>query len=80
MEIHFTPDPDMAAWLSETIARDGLDVSTVLSNALRERMSYDTWFAGQVQKGIDEVARGEFVEHEAMKTRFAQLKEMPPPR
>lgn len=62
--MHFTPDPEMDAWLSCIAARQGRAPEAVVREILAERMSYDAMFARKVEEGIIAADRGEIVSHE----------------
>jgi predicted transcriptional regulator len=64
MEMHYTPDPEIDAWLSRTAVRQGRDRESIVNDILRERMGYDLMFARKVDEGILAADRGETVSRE----------------
>jgi predicted transcriptional regulator len=64
MEMHFTADSEMDAWLLRTAARQGCNPEAVVREIPKERMNYDVMFARKVEKGIAAADRGELISHE----------------
>jgi predicted transcriptional regulator len=53
--------------------RLGKDPSELLAEAVDKLLADEDLFARQVKVGIDQIARGEFIEEEAMDERVRQL-------
>jgi len=45
----------------------------VIKDALQRYLEYETWFAGEVEKGREDVAAGRTVSHDEVKTRLRGL-------
>jgi len=45
----------------------------VIKDALQKYLEYETWFAGEVAKGQEDVAAGRTVAHDEVKTRLRGL-------
>ncbi|HUJ31156.1 MAG TPA: hypothetical protein VLY23_07735 [Candidatus Acidoferrum sp.] len=65
MEVRFKPD--LEAKLTRLAAEQGRDREAIVVEAVERMVSYDEWFAGEVDKGIAAVDRGEMVDHEDIK-------------
>jgi predicted transcriptional regulator len=65
MEVRLKPD------LQEKLARlanqQGRDSESLVVEAVERLVSYDEWFAQEVQKGLAAADRGEFIGHEDIK-------------
>lgn len=53
-----------AAVLDSEAAREDLPVEAIVTALIQRQVEYDAWFRTEVQKGIDEIGRGEFYTHE----------------
>ena len=53
-----------AAVLDSEAAREDLPVEAIVTALIQRQVEYDTWFRAEVQKGIDDIARGDFYTHE----------------
>jgi predicted transcriptional regulator len=47
--------------------------SWLIKEAVKQYLDYETWFAGQVQEGIEAVKRGQVVSHAEAKERIRAL-------
>ena len=71
MEIHLTERQSLE--LANMATRTGREPSDILAEAVDRLLAEDRRFQEQVQFGIDQIARGEFLEEEEMDSRFARL-------
>lgn len=71
MEVHLSVE--QASQVSELASRTGRDVDEIVQEAVARMLAYDEWFDRQVQTGIDEIERGEFVEEEEMDAIVARM-------
>ena len=62
MEVQFTPDQQ--AKLSRMAASQGRATEALVLEAVENLLSYDEWFSREVDKGLAEADRGEFVAHD----------------
>ena len=59
--------------LHELAARTGRTADQLIEEAVARLLSHDQWFREQVQIGIDQIARGEFIEEEEMDARVERM-------
>lgn len=59
--------------LAELAARAGRSPGDLLVEAAERLLADESWFARQVQTGVDQMARGEFLEEDAMDERVRRL-------
>jgi predicted transcriptional regulator len=71
MEVPLTPDTQ--AKLARIAAERGRDTQALAQEAIERFVEYDDWFTRQVQEGIDELDRGQFVSHEEVGARIAKM-------
>jgi predicted transcriptional regulator len=71
MEVPLTPDTQ--AKLARIAAERGRDTQALAQEAIERFVEYDEWFTRQVQEGIDELDRGQFVSHEEVGARIAKM-------
>ena len=62
-----------SAELSILSARTGRTASELVVEAVDRLLAHESWFDAQVQVGMDQVARGEFLEEEEMDTRVTKM-------
>jgi predicted transcriptional regulator len=65
VEVDFTPE--LEAKLSRLAAEQGRDTQALVKEAVERFVNYDEWFLGEVEKGLAEADRGEFVDHEEVR-------------
>jgi predicted transcriptional regulator len=66
------PEPQAPA-LASLSARTGRSASDLATEAVDRLLAEESWFNEQVQLGIDQIARGEFLEEEEMDARIARI-------
>ncbi len=57
------------AQLNDLAMQTGLKTEELVREAVARLLAYNEWFKQQVQIGIDQIARGEFIEEEEMAAR-----------
>lgn len=62
-----------AAELASLSMRTGRSASELAVEAVERLLTEANWFDAQVQLGIDQIARGEFLEEEEMDVRVARM-------
>jgi predicted transcriptional regulator len=62
-----------AAELASLSTRTGRSPSELVVDAVDRLLAEEAWFDVQVQSGIDQIARGEFLEEEQMDARVARM-------
>jgi len=59
--------------LASLSSRTGRSATDLVVEAVDRLIAEENWFAEQVQLGIDQIARGEFLEEEEMDVRVARM-------
>jgi predicted transcriptional regulator len=62
-----------AAGLASLSIRTGRSASELAVEAVDRLLAEEGWFDAQVEVGIDQIARGEFLEEEEMDARVARM-------
>lgn len=62
MEIDFPPE--LQAKLTHLATQQGRDTRALVQEAVERFVNYDGWFLSEVEKGLAEADRGEFIEHD----------------
>ena len=63
------------AQLNELALRTGRGTDDLVQEAVARLLADSEWFQEQVQVGLDEIARGEFIEEEEMDARVKRMLE-----
>ena len=71
MEVHIPPNQE--AQLGELAARTGRGTDELIQEAVDRLLAYNQWFKEQVQVGVDQLDRGEFIEEEEMDARVQRM-------
>jgi predicted transcriptional regulator len=71
MEVHLEQSEE--AKLNELAVRTGRGTDELVQEAVHRLLAHDEWFQEQVQIGIDQIKRGEFVEEEEMDARVRRM-------
>jgi predicted transcriptional regulator len=71
MEVHL-PD-QQEAQLNDLAAETGRGIDELVQEAVAKLLGHNEWFKQQVQIGIDQIERGEFIEEEEMDARVERL-------
>ena len=66
------PEPQAAA-LASLSTRTGRSAAELAAEAVDRLLAQENWFDAQVQLGIDQMARGEFLEEDEMDARVARM-------
>jgi len=59
--------------LASLSTRTGRSAEQLAAEAVDRLLAHENWFDAQVQIGIDQIARGEFLEEEEMDARMARM-------
>jgi predicted transcriptional regulator len=70
MEVNLSPDTE--AKLARLAGERGRDAETLAREAIERLVDYDSWFVGEVEKGLAQIERGEVLTHEAVGARLDQ--------
>jgi predicted transcriptional regulator len=71
MEVHLPETQE--SQLNELAARTGRGTDDLVQEAIARLIAHDQWFSEQVQIGIDQISRGEFIEEEEMDARVERM-------
>ena len=71
MEVQFTPDQETQ--LNEMAAKTGRGTDELVREAVDRLLAYNRWFREQVQVGLDQIERGEFVDGEGVRSRIERI-------
>jgi predicted transcriptional regulator len=71
MEVHLPHDQEVQ--LSELAAQTGRGTDELVQEAVAKLLAHNEWFKAQVQIGIEQIARGEFIEEEEMDARIERM-------
>jgi predicted transcriptional regulator len=79
MEVHLSPEKE--ALLHQLAARTGRNTKELVEEAVDRLLDYDTWFSREVEKGLDQAAHGQLIDHDEVVRRIeARLQTKHPPR
>ena len=73
MEVHLPQRQE--AQLNDLALKTGRGTDELVQEAVARLLAHDDWFKAQVQIGIDQIARGEFVEEDEMDARVERMLE-----
>lgn len=59
--------------LASLSARTGRSADELVVDAVDRLLAHEAWFDAQVQLGIDQIARGDYLEEEEMDARVARM-------
>ena len=71
MEVHLTPHQESR--LNELAIATGRGTEELVQEAVDRLLAYNNWFKEQVQLGLDQINRGEFVEDEEVRARIERM-------
>jgi len=71
MEVHLPESQE--AQLTELALKTGRGTDDLVQEAVARWLAHSEWFQEQVQVGIDQIARGEFIEEEEMDARVERM-------
>ena len=71
MEVHLPQNQE--SQLNDLATRTGRGTDDLVQEAVARLLAHNEWFQQQVQIGIDQIARGEFIEEEEMDARVERM-------
>lgn len=71
MEVRLSPE--LRAKLDRVAAQQGRDAESLVHEAAERLVGYDEWFVREVEKSIEQIERGEVLEHEEVGARLEKL-------
>lgn len=71
MEVHFRRE--LQTKLDRAAAENATDPDEYVQQLVEAHVDHDIWFRQQVQEGMDQLDRGEFLTHDEMGVRIQQM-------
>ncbi len=71
MEVHLPRNQEVQ--LNQLAVQTGRGTDDLMQEAVTKLLAHNEWFKAQVQIGIDQIARGEFIEEEEMDARVERM-------
>lgn len=71
MEIHFSPE--LETKLNQVASETGRNMDQLVQQIVEGWLDHDQWFREQVAKGVAQLDRGEFIEHDKVVARIERL-------
>ena len=71
MEVHLLHEQE--SQLAELASKTGRGTDDLVREAVTQMLAHNEWFKQQVQVGIDQIARGEFIEEDEMDARVERM-------
>ena len=71
MEVHLPQNQE--AKLNELAVKTGRGTDELVQDAVAKLLSHNEWFKQQVQIGVGQIARGEFIDEEEMEARVQRM-------
>lgn len=71
MEVHLPQAQEVQ--LNQLAVQTGRGTDELVQEAIARLLAHHDWFKQQVQIGIDQIARGEFIEEEEMDARVERM-------
>ena len=71
MDVHFSPE--FESKLKSAAAESGRGPEQLVQEIVQAYLEHDLWFKAEVKKGLDQLDRGEFVEHDEVVARIEQM-------
>src|ERR1700730_12798549 len=68
MEVRFSPE--FEAELKRVASENGRGAEQLVQEIVQTYLNHDQWFRAEVQKGLGQLDRGEFVEHDEVVVRI----------
>lgn len=70
MEIHFRPETEDK--LNRIASQSGRQAGQIVEELVEAYVDHDQWFRQEVEKGLAQLDRGEFIEHDEVMARIEQ--------
>jgi predicted transcriptional regulator len=71
MEIHFKPE--LEDKLNQIASQSGRQPDQIVEELVETYVDHDQWFRQEVEKGLAQLDRGEFVEHDKVMERIERI-------
>jgi len=71
MEIRFSPE--LETKLNQVASSTGRNTDQLVQQIVESWLDHDQWFSEQVAKGLAQLDRGEFIEHDEVVARIERL-------
>ncbi|HEY6329683.1 MAG TPA: hypothetical protein VI756_10105 [Blastocatellia bacterium] len=66
-------NPDVQAKLTRLASESGCDAEVLARETIERFIDYDEWFIREVEKGLDQIERGEVLTHEEVGLRIERF-------
>ena len=66
-------NPDVEAKLARLAAEQGRNAEMLAQEAIEHFVDYDEWFIREVEKGLEQIDRGQLLTHEEVSLRLETL-------
>lgn len=71
MEIHFSPETEDK--LNRIASQSGRQAGQIVEELVEAYVDHDQWFRQEVEKGLAQLDRGEFVEHDEVMAKIDKM-------
>jgi predicted transcriptional regulator len=71
MDVQFSPEFENK--LKRAAAEIGRGPEQLVQEIVQSYLEHDLWFKAEVKKGLDQLDRGEFIEHDEVVARIEQM-------
>jgi predicted transcriptional regulator len=71
MEVHFSPE--FEAELKRVASANGRGAEQLVQEIVETYLDHDQWFKAEVQKGLGQLDKGEFVDHDEVVARIERM-------
>lgn len=71
MEVHFNPETE--ADLKRVASKNGCGAEQMVLEIVQNYLNHDQWFRAEVQKGLEQLDRGESVGHDEVIARIERM-------
>jgi predicted transcriptional regulator len=71
MEVRF--NPEFEAELNRVASENGRAAEQLVQEIVQNYLDHDHWFRAEVQKGLEQLDQGEFVDHDEVLARIERM-------
>lgn len=71
MEIHFSPETEDK--LNRIASQSGRQAGQIVEELVEAYVDHDQWFRQEVEKGLAQLDRGEFIEHDEVMAKIEKM-------
>lgn len=70
MAVEISLSPEQKARIEALAARTGRNSADLVQEAVERLLDHDVWFIEQVERGLEQAARGELIDHDQVLDRI----------